>query len=82
MPVPKGPTSKVGLELSHWAGLLVASSCRVVVGVGVGIVAVRSVVVVGTHLDLGLCSCFIKIHLPCVLLVHPCLVFYFATQDS
>ena len=57
MPVPKGPTSKVGLEPPHWAGLVVASSCRVVVGMGVGIVAAGSVVV-GTHLDLGLCSCF------------------------
>ena len=52
------PTSKAGLESAHQARLMVASSCRVVVGVGVGIVAVRSVVVVGTHLDLGLCSCF------------------------
>ena len=40
--MPKGPTSKVGLEPSHWAGLLVASSCRVVVAVAVGIVAVGS----------------------------------------
>ena len=57
MPVPKGPTSKVGLEPPHRAGLVVASSYRVVVGIGVGIVAAGSVVV-GTDLDLGLCSCF------------------------
>lgn len=46
MPVAEGPTSEVGLEPQHRAGLVVASSCRVVVGVGVGIVAAGSVVVV------------------------------------
>ena len=35
MSVPKGPISEVGLEPSHRAGLVVASSCRVVVGVGI-----------------------------------------------
>ena len=35
MPVPEGPISEVGLEPSHRAGLVVASSCRVVVGVGI-----------------------------------------------
>lgn len=45
MPVAEGPTSEVGLEPPHRAGLVVASSCRVVVGVGVGIVAAGSVVV-------------------------------------
>ena len=39
MLVPEGPTSEVGFELQHSTGLVVASSCRVVVGVGVGIVA-------------------------------------------
>ena len=62
MPVPEGPTSEVGLEPPHQAGLVVASSCKVVmgvgVGVGVGIVVAGSVVVMRTHLDLGLCSCF------------------------
>lgn len=42
----EGPTSEVGLEPPHRAGLVVASSCRVVVGVGVDIVAAGSVVVV------------------------------------
>lgn len=46
VPVPEGPTSEVGLEPRHRAGLVVASSCRVVVGVGVGKVAAGSVVVV------------------------------------
>ena len=59
MLVLEGSTSEVGLESLHRARLVVlASSCRVVVGVGVGIVTVGFVVVVGTHLDLGLCSCF------------------------
>ena len=40
MPVPEGPTSEVGFELLHKARLVVESSCRVVVGVG--IVAARS----------------------------------------
>ena len=58
MLVLEGSTSEVGLESLHRARLVVlASSCRVVVGMGVGIVAAGSVVV-GTHLDLGLCSCF------------------------
>ena len=35
MLVPEGPTSEVGLEPPHRAGLVVASSCRVVVGVGI-----------------------------------------------
>ena len=39
MLVPEGPTSEVGFELPHRTGLVVASSCKVVVGVGVGIVA-------------------------------------------
>ena len=42
MPMPKGPTSEVGLKPPHRAGLVVASSCKVVVGMGVGIVAVGS----------------------------------------
>ena len=51
----EGSTSEVGLESLHRARLVVlASSCRVVVG----IVTAGFVVVVGTHLDLGLCSCF------------------------
>ena len=59
VPVLEGPTSEVGLESLHRAGLVVAS-CRVVMGVGVsvGIVTIGFVVVVGTHLDLGLCSFF------------------------
>ena len=35
MPVPEGPTSEVGFELLHKARLVVESSCRVVVGVGI-----------------------------------------------
>ena len=35
MLVPEGPTSEVGFELQHNTGLVVASSCRVVVGVGI-----------------------------------------------
>ena len=35
MPVPEGPISEVGLESPHRAGLVVASSYRVVVGVGI-----------------------------------------------
>ena len=35
MPMPEGPISEVGLELPHRAGLVVASSCKVVVGVGI-----------------------------------------------
>ena len=58
MPVLEGPTSEVGLEPPHRAGHVVASSCKVVMGVGVGIVVAWFVVVMGTHLDLGLCSCF------------------------
>ena len=58
MSVLEGPTSEVGLEPPHRAGHVVASSCKVVMGVGVGIVVAWSVVVMGTHLDLGLCSCF------------------------
>ena len=55
MLVLEGSTSEVGLESLHRARLVVlASSCRVVVG----IVTAGFVVVVGTHLDLGLCSCF------------------------
>ena len=55
MLVLEGSTSEVGLESLHRARLVVlASSCRVVVG----IVIAGFVVVVGTHLDLGLCSCF------------------------
>ena len=38
MPVPEGPISEVGLEPPHKAGLVVASSCRVVVGVGIVVV--------------------------------------------
>ena len=61
--VLEGPTSEVGLEPPHRAGHVVASSCKVVmgVGVGVGIVVAWSVVVMGTHLDLGLCSCFLAL---------------------
>ena len=54
MPMLEGPTFEVGLELPHQAGLVVTSSCRVVMG----IVVVGSVVVVRTHLNLSLCSCF------------------------
>ena len=50
VPVAEGPTSEVGLEPPHRAGLVVASSCRVVVGVGVGIVAAGPVVVEEPHL--------------------------------
>ena len=35
MLVPEGPTSEVGFELLHRAGLVVESSCRVVLGVGI-----------------------------------------------
>ena len=48
MPMPKGPTSEVGLEPPHWAGLVVSSSCRVVMCMSVGIVAAGSIVVEGT----------------------------------
>ena len=58
MPVLEGPTFMVRLESLHRAGLVVASPCRVVVGVGVGLMATGSIVVVGTRLDLGLCTCF------------------------
>ena len=65
MLMPKGPTFEVRLKPPHQAGLVVTSSCRVVMGVGVGIMVAGLVVVVRTHLDLDLCSCFFlfKTHL-------------------
>ena len=47
MPKPEGPTSEVGLKPSHRAGLVVASSCRVVVGVGI--------------MAAGLCGCDVAV---------------------
>ena len=51
--MPKGPTFEVRLKPPHQAGLVVTSSCRVVMGVGVGIMVAGLVVVVRTHLDLN-----------------------------
>ena len=36
--MPEGPTFEVGLEPPHRARLVVASSCKVVVGVGIVVV--------------------------------------------